>query len=443
MVNKINIPEYSVTEFNKLFRDLIEDNFNYIRIRGELSEIKTATKGQVYLTLKDNDSIISGVIWENKKKFLKFIPELGAEVIVTGKITTWSRYKSTYQIDIENVDIAGEGALLKLIEDRKKKLKLEGLFDDRLKKEIPYIPSRIGIITSPTGSVIHDIINRLKERFPTNIDLWPVNVQGSEAANSIIKAIKGFNNFSILNKPEVIIIARGGGSTEDLMAFNDENLVREIFNSKIPIISAIGHETDHPIIDDVSDIRASTPTAAAEIVVPTKKELTDNIDSLVGRLEQKISNILSFQNDQLYSLSKFLRAPNHILKSYIEKFQSAAKKIMKELSLILEKKHLQLDHLKKIIKSPENNIILKKNEIKKLCDNLEKNLKIKKNQSNASLNDLSRLLKSNSINSNLEKGYTIISKSTKIIKRASELKNQDSVSLKFYDKKISVDIIKN
>ena len=170
MQNKINIPEYYVSEFNKLFRDVIESNFSYVRIRGEISEIKTATKGQIYLTLKDDDSIISGVIWRSKKEYLQFTPKLGIEVIVTGKITTWSRYKTTYQIDIDKLEIAGEGALLKLIEERKKRLQTQGLFDQKYKKSIPYLPLRLGIITSPTGSVIHDIINGLKDRFPINVD---------------------------------------------------------------------------------------------------------------------------------------------------------------------------------------------------------------------------------------------------------------------------------
>ena len=237
----INIPEYQVSEFNRFLKETIENKFNYVRVRGEISEVKIATRGQFYLTLKDNESILSGVIWDQKKKYLKFNPEVGMEVVVTGKITTLSKFKTTYQIDIDKIELAGEGAILKLIEDRKKRLKAKGLFEEEKKKTLPFLPSKIGVITSPTGSVIHDIINRIKDRFLVAIDVWPTPVQGAEAAEAIIQAIKGFNNMDFINQPEVIIIARGGGSTEDLMVFNDENLAFAVFESSIPIISAIDH----------------------------------------------------------------------------------------------------------------------------------------------------------------------------------------------------------
>ena len=249
MNNKINIPEFKVSDFNRVFKEVIESNFNYVRIKGEISEIKTATKGQIYLTLKDQDSILSGVIWDQKKKYLEIKPELGLEIIATGKITTWSRFKTTYQIDIDKIEIAGEGALLKLIEERKKKLQARGLFNKEAKKIIPFLPKKIGVITSPTGSVIHDIMNRIEDRFSMPIDLWPTPVQGSTAVESIINAIKGFNNMDISDRPDVLIIARGGGSTEDLMVFNDESIAIEVFNSLIPVVTAIGHETDITIID--------------------------------------------------------------------------------------------------------------------------------------------------------------------------------------------------
>jgi exodeoxyribonuclease VII, large subunit len=239
---KLNIPEYGVTQFNRELKDLIEDHYSYVRIKGEISEIRVATKGQLYLTLKDEKSILSAVVWEQKKRSLAFEPEMGMEVTLTGRITTWSKFKTTYQIDVDKIEIAGEGALLKIIEERKKRLSEKGYFDDGNKKVIPYLPSRIGVITSPTGSVIHDIINRISDRFKTPIDLWPVAVQGTEAAKNIIDAINGFNKIKE-NKPDVIIIARGGGSTEDLMAFNDEKLAEVVSKSHIPIISAIGHET--------------------------------------------------------------------------------------------------------------------------------------------------------------------------------------------------------
>ena len=194
MINKYNIPEYGVSEINNAIKDVLQNNFDYVLVRGEISEIKTSSNGHIYLTLKDNNSILSGVIWGQKKQFLKLKPDLGMEVLVKGKITSWSKYKTTYQIDVDNIELSGIGALLKLIEDRKKKLKAKGKLDEEKKKKIPYIPKKIGVITSPTGSVIHDIINRIKNRFPTNIDLWPVQVQGNDSSEMIIRAINGFNN---------------------------------------------------------------------------------------------------------------------------------------------------------------------------------------------------------------------------------------------------------
>ena len=442
MLNKINIHEYSVSEFNKSFQNLIELNFDYVRIRGEISEIKPATKGQIYLTLKDDESIISGVIWHSKKKYLQFAPELGIEVIATGKITTWSRYKTTYQIDIDKLEIAGEGALIKLIEDRKKRLQAEGLFNQKFKKSIPYLPSRLGIITSPIGSVIHDIINRLKERFPINVDIWPVAVQGPEAVTSIISALKGYNNISFKDKPDVIIIARGGGSPEDLMAFNDEELAREVFNSNIPIISAIGHETDNPIIDFVSDLRASTPTAAAEIIVPMKKELENNVFNFSNRLNFLLQHNFTTNNEILSNLSKLLKAPNYLLKSYSEQFQLVFENLNKEMINITERKTIIFNNLIRIIKPPENLSKLKRNILQKLNTDLDKVMDNRKNHLKNIFNDLLRLLNSNSIHSNLKKGYVLLSKAKKIINHSRQIKEKDSISIKFYDKTIGVKIKK-
>ncbi len=442
MQSKINIPEYYVSEFNKLFRDVIESNFGYVRIRGEISEVKTATKGQIYLTLKDDNSIISGVIWNSKKEYLQFVPELGIEVIATGKITTWSRYKTTYQIDIDKLEIAGEGALLKLIEDRKKRLQGQGLFDKKYKKSIPYLPLRLGIITSPTGSVIHDIINGLKERFPINIDIWPVAVQGLEAATSIIAAVKGFNSSSYNDQPEVIIIARGGGSTEDLMTFNDEDLAKAVFKSNIPIISAIGHETDTTIIDYVSDLRAATPTAAAELVVPIKKELEDNVFNLSNRLNKLIQYIFFTKNEILFNLVRLLKPTNYVLKSYKEKFRLIFDNLNREIKNIREKKIFIFNNLVRIIKSPENLVKLKKNDLQKLYLDLQIIVNYKKNYQRKIFNDLLRLLNSSSIDSNLKKGYVLLSKSKKIIRNSKQIKKRDSIAIKFYDKTIGVNIKK-
>ena len=442
MNNSINIPEYEVSEFNKVFKDIIEEKFNYVRIKGEISELKTATKGQIYLTLKDDNSILSGVIWEQKIKYLDILPEVGLEVITTGKITTWSRYKTSYQIDIDKIEIAGEGALLKLIEERKKRLQKKGYFDEDRKKILPFLPTKIGVITSPTGSVIHDIINRVNDRFPISIDLWPVSVQGLNAVKEINEAIMGFNE-SISEKPDVIIIARGGGSTEDLMVFNDEKLARSVYESKIPIVTAIGHETDTTILDLVSDLRASTPTAAAEKIVPVKKDIINKLLDLNLRLDKLVLKSLNtFQNNFEY-LNRFLKAPNSIIEFYENKLNSVIKDLNIFIKNLIELKVLNLKNFNKTLKAPVEKI---KNETIKLND-LNKNLKSLINEkyeiNYQKFKSNLRLLNSNSVTNNLKKGYSVVMKEDKIIKNKNLIKKEDRLKIKFFDGDILINIKKS
>ena len=427
MNNSINIPEYEVSQFNQALKEVIENNFDYVRIRGEISEVKIATRGQIYLVLKDNESILSGVIWDQKKKYLKFNPEVGMEVVVTGKITTWSKFKTTYQIDIDKIELSGEGAILKLIEDRKKRLKAKGLFDKEKKKTLPFLPSKIGVITSPTGSVIHDIINRIKDRFFVAIDVWPTAVQGAEAADEVIQAIKGFNNMPQIDQPELIIIARGGGSTEDLMTFNDENLAFAVFESLIPIISAIGHETDTTIIDYVADVRASTPTAAAEKAVPVKNELKQLVSTLEQRLNFLIKGRIKSDKNYVENLNKFLKAPNLVVNIFRDKLIRAYNDLKGEINNQINKKNLILNNFDKIIKPPLSKIELNKSLLNNLNKNIEKNIVEKKLISKETLLKLSRLLYSNSIAANLKKGYSILTKKNKIVKTSKDIKINDSM----------------
>jgi len=427
MNNSINIPEYEVSQFNQALKEVIENNFDYVRIRGEISEVKIATRGQIYLVLKDNESILSGVIWDQKKKYLKFNPEVGMEVVVTGKITTWSKFKTTYQIDIDKIELSGEGAILKLIEDRKKRLKAKGLFEKEKKKTLPFLPSKIGVITSPTGSVIHDIINRIKDRFFVAIDVWPTSVQGAEAADEIIQAIKGFNNMPQIDQPELIIIARGGGSTEDLMTFNDENLAFAVFESLIPIISAIGHETDTTIIDYVADVRASTPTAAAEKAVPVKNELKQLVSTLEQRLNFLIKGRIKSDKNYLENLNNFLKAPNLVINIFRDKLTKAYADLKGEINNQINKKNLILNNFDKIIKPPLSKIELNKSLLNNLNKNIEKNIVEKKLISKENLLKLSRLLYSNSIAANLKKGYSILTKKNKIVKTSKDIKINDSM----------------
>tara|TARA_Y100001970_G_scaffold155928_1_gene190897 strand:- start:4950 stop:6281 length:1332 start_codon:yes stop_codon:yes gene_type:complete len=438
---KFNIPEYGVTQFNKSLKNLIEDHFSYIRVKGEISELRVATKGQIYLTLKDDTSILSAVIWEQKKRLLSFEPEIGMEVTLTGKVTTWSKFKTTYQIDIDKIEISGEGALIKLIEDRKKRLSEKGYFDAINKKKIPYLPSRIGVITSPTGSVIHDIINRISDRFKTHIDLWPVAVQGTESAKNIIDAINGFNNI-LENKPDVIIIARGGGSTEDLMSFNDEKLAEVVSTSKIPIISAVGHETDTTIIDFASDLRASTPTAAAELVVPVRLELINNITVLKQRLNYGIENLVKQNSNNTQKLISYIKTPEQIFETFKEKSIFINNALGRILKNNVESAIKDFKLLSNNLKISNNLIKFKKSNFKTLTQNLHLSIKRKLENNIQKYQNCIRLIETNSINSNLKKGYSILSKGKKIINESKLIKENETLNARLIDKTIEIKISK-
>lgn len=438
----INIPEYGVSQFNKAIKDIIEDHFSYVRIKGEISEIRVATKGQIYITLKDKNSILSAVVWEQKKRSLTFEPEMGMEVILTGRVTTWSKFKTTYQIDVDKIEIAGEGALLKIIEERKKRLRKKGYFDQEIKKKIPYLPSRIGVITSPTGSVIHDIINRVSERFKTPIDLWPVAVQGTEAPRNIIDAINGFNSIDDQNKPDVIIIARGGGSTEDLMAFNDEQLAVAVSSSDIPIISAIGHETDTTIIDYVSDLRASTPTAAAELVVPVKLELINIVTSINQRMNYGIDNIFKENLTNLNNLLSYLKTPQQIINSFKDRINFIASGLKRNLQNNVQMISRDLSALTTNLKLPYDLINFKESKVEDLSKSLISLMRREFMSVSEKYNYYIKLIETNSIQSNLKKGYSIISKNEKIINQSKDIKENDTINATLMDSTIKIKIKK-
>jgi len=274
MSDLANLPELSVSELSAALKRTVEDAFPYVRVRGEISGLKFHSSGHVYFDLKDDKAVLNAVIWKGTARSLKVTPEAGLEVVCTGRVSTYAG-SSRYQLIVEQVELAGLGALMAMLEERKKKLAAEGLFDAARKKKLPFLPEVIGVITSPTGAVIRDIMHRLEARFARRVLLWPVAVQGARAAGEIAAAIRGFAKFPLagLPRPDVLIVARGGGSVEDLMAFNEEAVVRAVAECDIPVISAVGHETDTTLIDFAADMRAPTPTAAAELAVPVRTEL--------------------------------------------------------------------------------------------------------------------------------------------------------------------------
>ena len=277
-----NSPAQSVSELSGALKRAIESAFGQVRVRGEISGFKRHSSGHCYFTLKDENACIDAVIWRTSAGGLAFRPEDGAEVIATGKPTTYPG-RSKYQIVVDRMELAGEGALLALLERRRKALAAEGLFAPERKRKLPFLPRVIGVVSSPTGAVIRDILHRLEDRCPTHVILWPVPVQGEGAAAKIAEAIRGFPG--IVPRPDLLIVARGGGSIEDLWAFNEEEVVRAAAESPIPLISAVGHETDTTLIDHASDRRAPTPTAAAEMAVPVRSELVAELGELAHRAQ--------------------------------------------------------------------------------------------------------------------------------------------------------------
>ena len=303
-----NAPEFTVSELSGKVKNFIESEFSYVRVRGELGRVSTPASGHVYLDLKDDKSVISGVIWRGKAASLAIRPEQGLEVIAVGKLTTFPG-QSKYQIVIDSIEPAGQGALMALLEERKKKLAAEGLFDESIKKKLPFMPKTIGIVTSPTGAVIRDMMHGFRERFPVHVIVWPVRVQGESASKEVARAIDGFNRIdgiSGIPRPDVLIVARGGGSLEDLWGFNEEIVARAAASSEIPLISAVGHETDWTLIDYVSDARAPTPTKAAEWAVPKYSELVERLGDLKLRQLKTMSRQLQTKRSDLKSASRGL-----------------------------------------------------------------------------------------------------------------------------------------
>src|SRR5437868_5074200 len=284
--SQANVAEFTVSELSAALRRTVEDAYGYVRVRGEVSGYKgPSPSGHVYFRLKDDKAVLESVIWKGVLGRMRVKPEEGLEVIASGKLTTFAG-SSKYQIVIDSLEPAGVGALMALLEERRRKLAAEGLFDDARKQLIPYLPETIGVVTSPTGAVIRDILHRLADRFPRHVIVWPVKVQGEGSAEQVAAAIRGFNALpetGRIRKPDLLIVARGGGSLEDLWSFNEEIVVRAAADSMIPLISAVGHETDSTLIDFVSDRRAPTPTAAAEMAVPVRLDLLSKIDSLARR----------------------------------------------------------------------------------------------------------------------------------------------------------------
>ena len=463
-----NIKEYTVSELSNALKRTLEVNFDIVHLRGEISGLTIAASGHVYMSLKDEkNSLIDGIIWKGQASRINFKLEDGMEVLVIGRISTYAP-RSKYNIIINTIEMAGEGALLKLIENRRRLLAEEGLFDEKNKKALPFLPSIIGIITSDTGAAFKDIIIRIKQRFPVTIILYPVLVQGSEAPNQIATAIDKINMFSTIKDdipvPDLLIVGRGGGSLEDLMAFNEEVVVRAIYNSKIPIISAVGHEVDNSLSDYVADVRAPTPTAAAEIALPDRRTLYDNLNMIYSKSALSIKNIMSLcrKEQQKY----ILPMPHTILENKVQNLDIINDQLYYKLQIFLdfyinkvstnkiehyspakycENQLLNLSSQLRLLKAAYKNLLIKQKhsyskQPKALSENFNRLLSKKK----LSFIQASGAIESLSYIRILERGFALIkNENDQPITRAKNIVEDTNAIIHLYDGKVKAKLSKN
>ena len=432
----VNLPEYSVTELSAALKRTVEEGFPFVRVRGEVSGLKAAASGHIYFDLKDDKAVLNAIVWKPTARLLKVRPEPGLEVICMGRVTTYPG-SSRYQLIVEQVELAGLGALMAMLEERKKRLAAEGLFDAARKRKLPFLPEVIGVITSPTGAVIRDIMHRLSARFPRRVLLWPVAVQGERAAAEIAAAITGFNAVSQdFPRPDLIIVARGGGSIEDLMAFNEEVVVRAAAASLIPIISAVGHETDTTLIDFVSDMRAPTPTAAAELAVPVLADLSVALADLGRRARNCFDKGISDRKRHLVQLARVLPRPEQLFSIPRQRLDQAGERLGRGLSRNLQVHGVRLHKAEALLRPrPIANRITHARE--RLAALEARGLRCERAhlaKERGRLDSLSRVLEGISYRGVLERGFALVRGADgKIRRRAAEIKAGEALNLTFAD----------
>lgn len=457
---KSNQTEYSVSEISSSLKKTVEERFGYVRIRGEITGFRGAhSSGHCYFALKDDRARIEAVIWKGVANKLKHFPEEGLEVIASGKLTTYPG-SSKYQVVIDNLEPAGAGALMALLQARKAQLEAEGLFAPERKQLLPYMPKTIGVITSPTGAVIRDVLHRISDRFPLHVLVWPVRVQGETTGVEVSNAINGFN--AMVDKPDLLIVARGGGSIEDLWGFNDEIVVRAAANSDIPLISAVGHETDWTLIDLAADVRAPTPTGAAELAVPVRAELDATVVSFKARLQTALTRQFEKARNMLLAAERGLASPDMLLALPRRRLDEATGRLGRGLDLATRRKrthyegiaarlshrgleasiarnHDKLDALSKRASTAHLNRT--STSRRNLFDLGRRNINAFSNavtRTRARYDQANRLLGSLSYKSILERGFAVIRNSKdRPIASALNIKSGESFSVELKDGRIS------
>ena len=454
-----NLPVLSVSELSQEVKRTVEGRFERVRVRGEISGFKRAASGHLYMSLKDADAVLDAVCWRGVSGRLAIAPEDGLEVVATGRVTTYPG-RSKYQIVIEALELAGEGALLKLLEQRRKQLAAEGLFEEARKKALPFLPEVIGIVTSPTGAVIRDIRHRIAERFPRRLLLWPVLVQGEGAAAQIAAAIEGFNRLAPggpVPRPDLLIVARGGGSLEDLWAFNEEVVVRAAAASEIPLISAVGHETDTTLIDFAADRRAPTPSAAAEIAVPVRLELLARARDLSGRLSGGAERLLAERRNRVEGLARGLPEPRRILEEKTQRLDERAERLLRAARVWLEGQAGKVGELGARLPHPRQQLGFRGSELEalarrlaarqaRLAETAEQKLsaldarrrlgratELRLKDAAGKLEGLARLLESTSYQKVLARGYAVVHGPEGLLTSAAAVAPGTALELEFAD----------
>jgi exodeoxyribonuclease VII large subunit len=439
-----NIVEFTVTELAFALKRTLEDAYGYVRVRAEIGRVTNAGSGHCYLDLKDDRSVISAVIWKTSLRRLRVKPQQGLEVVVTGKVTTFPN-QSKYQILIDTLEPAGVGALMALLEERKKKLAAEGLFDARHKKPLPSLPRIIGVVTSPTGAVIRDILHRLAARFPRQVILWPVRVQGDQCAAEVAAGIRGFNALApggVIPRPDLIIVARGGGSIEDLWGFNEEIVLRAAFDSRIPLISAVGHETDWTLLDHVADERAPTPTAAAERAVPVRDDLIAQLASLSSRMRRCSTKMIEDRHARLLSSKRGLPRPEEVLGHARQRFDSAGGRL--SMALRSNTRHHRSDFercaARLSLRSVKHEIIRQRERMIACCDRLAISARQQMSIRRNTLNAVGKLLSSVSHHSVLQRGFALVTAEDRLVGSAAAARPALQVSIQFHDGRVGARI---
>lgn len=460
-----NAPEFTVSEISGEVKRTLEGTFGRIRVKGEVGRVFKARSGHLYYDIKDDRSVLACTTWKGQISSLSVVPEEGLEVVVTGRLTAFGG-QSKYNMNVDEVAVAGQGALMALLEKRKKQLEAEGLFAPERKKPLPYLPQIIGVVTSPSGAVIRDILHRLRDRFPRKVLVWPVAVQGANCAAEVARAIDGFNQLTpggALPRPDLIIVARGGGSIEDLWGFNEEIVARAAAGSQIPLISAVGHETDTTLIDFVSDRRAPTPTAAAELAVPVRLELLGWVEQQGARLTRGAGQAVQIRRQRLNDLSRALPKPDTLLETPRQRLDQVSYRLPDALIRGVDRRRLKLseaaaslrpatlrqlvqgrrDGLKNLssrlsLRPIEREVARQGDRLTQLAQRMNALQSQRLQQARRGLDATGRQLEILSYKATLERGYAVVRHGSDVVTRAAGATGADHLRIEFADGEIAV-----